>query len=54
MSIFDDPNREAVGLAPIWTGAGEPDVVEPQKAPATKKGAASTPAPAPAEAPPSS
>ena len=22
MSMFDDPNREAVGLAPIWTGAG--------------------------------
>jgi hypothetical protein len=21
MSTFDDPNREAVGLAPIWTGA---------------------------------
>jgi len=27
MTIYDDPNREAVGLAPIWTGAG--DVVEP-------------------------
>jgi hypothetical protein len=28
MSTFDDPNREAVGLAPIWTGAEsdpEPD-----------------------------
>jgi hypothetical protein len=23
MSTFDDPNRESVGLAPIWTGAGE-------------------------------
>jgi len=22
MSQYDDPNREAVGLAPIWTGAG--------------------------------
>jgi hypothetical protein len=21
MSTFDDPNREAVGLPPIWTGA---------------------------------
>jgi len=21
---MDDPNREAVGLAPIWTGAGDP------------------------------
>ena len=20
---FDDPNRESVGVAPIWTGAGE-------------------------------
>ena len=23
MSTFDDPNREAVGQPPIWTGAGE-------------------------------
>jgi hypothetical protein len=23
MSQFNDPNREAVGLSPIWTGAGE-------------------------------
>ena len=23
MTVFDDPNREAVGLDPIWTGAGE-------------------------------
>jgi hypothetical protein len=22
MTIYDDPNREAVGLEPIWTGAG--------------------------------
>jgi hypothetical protein len=22
MTIYDDPNREAVGLAPIWTAAG--------------------------------
>jgi len=21
MTLYDDPNREAVGLAPIWTGA---------------------------------
>jgi hypothetical protein len=21
--FYDDPNRESVGLAPIWTGAGE-------------------------------
>ncbi len=27
MSTFDDPNRESVGLPPIWTGAG--DVTEP-------------------------
>lgn len=26
MTIFDDPNRQALGLDPIWTGAGdEPD-----------------------------
>jgi hypothetical protein len=24
VTIFDDPNREAVGLEPIWTGAGDP------------------------------
>ena len=29
MTMFDDPNREAVGLAPIWTGAGEPEA-EPE------------------------
>lgn len=23
MTIFDDPNRQALGLDPIWTGAGE-------------------------------
>lgn len=23
MTYFDDPNRESLGLAPIWTGAGE-------------------------------
>jgi hypothetical protein len=22
-TVYDDPNRESVGLAPIWTGAGE-------------------------------
>jgi hypothetical protein len=27
-ATYDDPNREALGLPPIWTGAG--DVVEPQ------------------------
>lgn len=25
--MYDDPNRESLGLPPIWTGAG--DVVEP-------------------------
>lgn len=32
MTMYDDPNREAVGLAPIWTGApGEPEpAVTPQ------------------------
>ena len=25
MSQYDDPNREAVGLAPIWTGADAPE-----------------------------
>jgi hypothetical protein len=24
MSTFDDPNREAVGLPPIWTVGAEP------------------------------
>ena len=23
-TFYDDPNREAVGLEPIWTGAGDP------------------------------
>jgi hypothetical protein len=23
VTIFDDPNREAIGLAPIWTGSGD-------------------------------
>lgn len=37
---FEDPNREAVGLQPIWTGAGtetppaeEPAVEEPAEEP---------------------
>jgi len=24
MSQYDDPNREVVGVQPIWTGAGDP------------------------------
>ena len=36
MSTFDDPNREAVGLEPIWTGAGEePEGLTAQAAPAS-------------------
>jgi hypothetical protein len=31
VTIYDDPNREAVGLAPIWTGAGEEPEVDPEK-----------------------
>jgi len=31
MSTFDDPNRESVGLPPIWTGADE-EVGEPKPA----------------------
>ena len=29
MTSYDDPNRQAVGLEPIWTGAGE-EPVEPE------------------------
>lgn len=29
MTFYDDPNREAVGLAPIWTGAGEGGEAQP-------------------------
>ena len=43
MTIFDDPNREAVGLEPIWTGATAPPEGDTQQAP--------QPAPAPAPAP---
>ena len=31
MTVWDDPNREAVGVEPIWTGAGV--TVEQQTAP---------------------
>ena len=34
MTIFDDPNREAVGLDPIWTDAENPPLPDP----ASKKG----------------
>ena len=36
MSTFDDPNREAVGLAPIWTGAGDAPPPEGSKSKAHK------------------
>lgn len=34
-ALLDDPNREAVGEAPIWTNAdgGEPDGGEPEAVP---------------------
>ena len=47
-TFYDDPNREAIGLAPIWTGAGEVTATktkadtdaddEPAKAKTTKSG----------------
>ena len=49
---LDDPNREAVGLAPIWTGSGAPPEGEGQSAPKAPKAprhAAAEPAPAPSE-----
>ena len=30
MTQFDDPNRECVGLEPIWTGAGDPPDPPPE------------------------
>ena len=38
-TFYDDPNREAIGLPPIWTGAGEAPPegdAEPVKATAAK------------------
>ena len=32
MTIFDDPNREAIGLAPIWTGAEGAAAADPASA----------------------
>jgi hypothetical protein len=29
VSTFDDPNREAVGLDPVWTGADTPTAPPP-------------------------
>jgi hypothetical protein len=31
VTTFDDPNRESLGLAPIWTGAGEEPAPEPEE-----------------------
>lgn len=38
-TTYDDPNREAVGVQPIWTGAGDPQRDADEAAPtkATKK-----------------
>ena len=30
MTMFDDPNREAVGLDPIWTDAENPPLPDPE------------------------
>jgi hypothetical protein len=30
MTIFDDPNRECVGLDPIWTEAENPPLPDPE------------------------
>ena len=35
---FDDPNREALGLPPIWTGAGGEDPPPPEGSPVTSPG----------------
>lgn len=31
MTTFDDPNREAVGVPPIWTGANLPGDTPPEE-----------------------
>ena len=36
MTVFDDPNRESVGLAPIWTGADTEPEVDPEADPETQ------------------
>lgn len=49
---LEDPNREAVGVAPIWTGATAGDDAQAAKAsPKAPKHAAPAPAPAPSEDP---
>ena len=42
---YDDPNRESLGLEPIWTGAG--DVIEPQEAETKSKAKATKDDPEP-------
>jgi hypothetical protein len=42
MTLYDDPNREAVGLEPIWTGAEE---VTRGRRPTAASTPASTPSP---------
>ena len=44
MSTFDDPNREAVGLPPIWAeGSPAPAPPAPQAKPAKKSAPEPTP-----------
>jgi hypothetical protein len=50
MSVYDDPNREAVGLAPIWTGAGD-DTATATGATAGTPGTWTPPGSDPAESP---
>jgi hypothetical protein len=33
MTMFDDPNRESVGLDPIWTDAEDPPLPDAEQAP---------------------
>lgn len=51
--MYDDPNRECVGLAPIWGGAGGDNVPQATGAtagtPGTWTPSGSDPAPSPAE-----
>ena len=47
---LDDPNREAVGVAPIWSSGDAPPEAEADKAPKAKAPKADPePAPAPNE-----
>jgi hypothetical protein len=47
MTIFEDPNREAVGLDPIWTEAENPPLPDPAQAPAPQPAPVPQPAPQP-------